>query len=58
MSELEKEMLKFQLEQTQKLLYDTLFRLDQIKMKVTGNEKVSKKEILNIIDGEKDGNYC
>ena len=49
MSELEKEMLKFQLEQTQKLLYDTLFRLDQIKMKVTGNEKVSKKEILNII---------
>ena len=48
---IELDTLKIELIETQKLLYEILFRLDKVKMALQ-KDKVSKKEILEIIDGE------
>ena len=49
---IEIDKLKLELKETQKMFLEILYKLDQIKIKLTSNEKVSKKDIIEIIDGE------
>ena len=46
------DMLKSELKETQKMLYENLFRLDKIKMLIKSGEQISKKQILKLIDGD------
>jgi len=48
---IENDKLKLELKEIQKMFYEILFKLDQIKIKLTSNEKVTKKDIIKIIDG-------
>lgn len=50
---IEIDKLKLELKETQKMFLEVLNKLDQIKIKLTSKEKVSKKEIVEIIDGGK-----
>jgi len=46
-----KTLTEIQLSETRLALYEALIKLDKIKSKLISDEKVSKKEILKIIDG-------
>lgn len=46
-----KTLTEIQLSETRLALYEALIKLDRIKTKLISDEKVSKKEILKIIDG-------
>lgn len=46
-----KTLTKRQLSETRLALYEVLVKLDKIKSKLISDEKVSKKDILKIIDG-------
>lgn len=46
-----KTLTEIQLNETRLALYEVLVKLDKIKAKLISNEKVSKKELLKIIDG-------
>ena len=50
---IENDTLKLELRETQKMYLEVLNKIDQIKLKLTSKEKVSKKEIIEIIDGGK-----
>lgn len=47
-----KTLTEIKLSETRLALYETLVKLDKIKNKLLSDTKVSKKEILKIIDGE------
>lgn len=49
---LEIESLKIEIKKCKKLNMELLHKLDQIKIKLTSNEKVTKSEIIKIIDEE------
>ena len=53
---IEIDKLKLELRETQKMYLEVLNKIDKIKIKLTSEEKVSKKDILRIIDGEENGN--
>lgn len=42
--------LKLELRETQKMYLEVLNKIDKIKIKLTSEEKVSKKDIIKIID--------
>lgn len=46
-----KTLTEIKLSETRLALYDALVKLDKIKNKLLSDEKVSKQEILKIIDG-------
>ena len=46
-----KTLTEIKLSNTRLALYETLVKLDKIKTKLISDEKVSKQEILKIIDG-------
>lgn len=46
-----KTLTEIQLSNTRLALYEVLVKLDKIKTKLLSDEKVSKKELLKIIDG-------
>lgn len=46
-----KTLIEIQLTETRLALYETLIKLDKIKTKLISGEKVTKQEILKIIDG-------
>ena len=51
MSEIiEIDTLKMQNRELQKIIFEALNKLDKIKNKLVSNDKVSKKDILKIID--------
>lgn len=47
-----KTLTEIQLSETRLVLYEVLKKLDKIKIKLLSDEKVSKKELLKIIDEE------
>ena len=49
---IEIDSLKMQIREMQKMYLELLSKIDKIKIKLTSDEKISKKEIINIIDGE------
>ena len=48
---IEIDKLKLELKETQKMYLELLYKIDKVKMKLQ-EDKVSKKEIIKIIDGE------
>lgn len=48
---IEIDMLKKELKDTQKMVFEALNKLDKIKNKLVSNGKVSKQDIIKIIDG-------
>ena len=48
--------LKKEIQEMQKMYMELLNKIDRIKIKLQ-EEKVSKKDIINIIDGDKEWNY-
>lgn len=46
-----KTLTEIKLSETRLALYDALVKLDKIKAKLISDEKISKKEIIKIIDG-------
>jgi hypothetical protein len=48
-----KTLTEIKLSNTRLALYDALVKLDKIKTKLLSNEKVSKKELLKIIEEDK-----
>lgn len=51
MNYLDLDTLKLQLKETRLIAYELMKKLDKIKIKLVSDEKVSKKDILKIIDG-------
>lgn len=49
---IEIDVLKKQIQEMQKMYMELLVKMDQIKMKLQ-EEKVSKKDIIKIIDGDR-----
>lgn len=47
-----KTLTEIKLSETRLALYEALVKLDKIKIKLVSDEKVSKKEILKIIEEE------
>ena len=51
MNYLDLDTLKLQLKETILIAYELMKKLDKIKIKLVSDEKVSKKDLLKIIDG-------
>ena len=51
---IEIDMLKKELKETQKMYLEVLNIIDKIKIKLISEDKVSKKEILNLINKEEE----
>ena len=48
---IEIDALKKQIQEMQKMYMELLTKIDKVKIKLTSNEKITKKDIIKIIDG-------